>query len=330
VVNESKELVDIRIRITMDGFTPDGGSIAIERVRISPEHLVSIPVRNLSLEPSILRQRHVIPVEAKLDVSDISDEIRKKATTDTRTIVRSVNSLLMDDVAKLASFISSTDSSVRSFALSCLEGAEKLESEDLDRSIFRAVVLFEALHGMSYAYDPNVPFESGTVDDVRFPREILGMLSETDLAFGDCDDSTVLYCSLLESVGVHTALIKQPKHVLMAFKVENMTLEKALGMDLDDGSYIPIDGYAWIPVETTLIGDGFIQAWKSGLERMKAMNGIEDITTTQEAWERYGSVEIEGVFDTPIRYSIPPRNKLLDRVEEALNSQWISKWRGAK
>ena len=46
-------------------------------------------------------------------------------------------------------------------------------------------------------------------------------------AFGDCDDSTALYCSLLESVGIKTALIQLPNHVLMAFDLGTISVKQA-------------------------------------------------------------------------------------------------------
>ena len=146
--------------------------------------------------------------------------------------------------------------------------------------------------------------------------------------FGDCDDSTALFCSLLESVGVHTALIKQPKHVLMAFQLDGLTLERAQEIGLDEKSYIPIGGYVWIPIETTLIKKGFAEAWRAGIKRMKL--GVEDITTVQNAWEKYGSPDVAAVNNWPDTYSLPPKGKLVERIQRDINDPWISRWRGVR
>ena len=328
MVNESKELVEVRVKLFIDGFTPDEGTVAVERVEVLPRHRISVPIGRLLLKENVLKLNRYVPVEARVEVADLSDEMRKKATATAKTVIRSINSLLMDDVAKLASFVSSKDEVVRNFALGSLDLVGDLNREaKLNPALFKAIVLFDALYGMSYASDPNVPFESGTVDEVMFPRQILSM-GKGDRMFGDCDDSTVLLCSLLESVGVHTALIKQPKHVLMAFQLDGLTLERAQEIGLDEESYIPIGGYAWIPVETTLIKEGFAKAWKAGIERMKL--GVEDITTVQNAWEKYGSPDVAAVNNWPDIYSLPPKGKLIERIQRDINDPWISRWRGVR
>ena len=70
------------------------------------------------------------------------------------------------------------------------------------------MVLFEAVkkHGVRYVADPNNPYsrvhqEQSAVDNIQYPAEVLQRKS------GDCDDLTALYCSLLENVGIPTALV---------------------------------------------------------------------------------------------------------------------------
>jgi hypothetical protein len=104
---------------------------------------------------------------------------------------------------------------------------------------------------------------------------------------GDCDDSAVLVCALFEAVGIPTALIQTPKHVLIAFDVGELSMERAQDAALDDVA-IAIDGNAWIPLETTLLSRGFAEAWREGLRQVH--NGIVDSVTTRAAWELYGSV----------------------------------------
>jgi len=250
--------------------------------------------------------------------------MRKKAVHYAKTVIRSVNSIQLDEIAKLAPFITPTDEAVRSFALEALKAAEGLiSSQPFHPDLMKGIVLFDAMYGMRYASDPNVPFKRGTVDEVMFPREIL-----EGKGFGDCDDSVVLYCSLLESVGVHTALIKRPKHVLMAFKLEGMTLEKAQQMRLDESKYIPIDGYVWIPIETTLIGKGFAEAWKAGARQVK--EGVEDVVTVQSAWERFGSVDMGRIWGSPETLPSPDPERLRARIRRDLNDRWVSDWRGMR
>lgn len=45
------------------------------------------------------------------------------------------------------------------------------------------------------------------VDCLKFPRQTL------EYRGGDCDDLSILYCALLESVGIETAFIATPGHI---------------------------------------------------------------------------------------------------------------------
>ena len=65
------------------------------------------------------------------------------------------------------------------------------------------MLLFEALsaHGIQYAADASTPCarirgDRSAVDHVQYPRELL------QSRLGDCDDCTVLYCSLLENLNI--------------------------------------------------------------------------------------------------------------------------------
>jgi len=84
--------------------------------------------------------------------------------------------------------------------------------------LFRGIRVCDALgtYGIAYVEDPDSPIsrvlgKSAVVDTVRFPRTTLLIRS------GDCDDTSALLGSLLESVGVSTAIMTYPGHVFPAF-----------------------------------------------------------------------------------------------------------------
>jgi hypothetical protein len=107
---------------------------------------------------------------------------------------------------------------------------------------------------------------------------------------GDCDDSTALYCSLLESCGIHTALIEQEYHLFMMFDLG----EK---LDIDDEKsrsfeyrMETLDETSWIPVETTMLQQGFAQAWRAASMRMteyEQARKINYISPVSLAWQKY-------------------------------------------
>ena len=88
----------------------------------------------------------------------------------------------------------------------------------LSNRLFRGIRVCDALgsYGITYIEDPDSPISgvlgrAAVVDTVRFPRTTLLIRS------GDCDDTSALLGSLLESVGVGTAIMTSPGHVFLAF-----------------------------------------------------------------------------------------------------------------
>jgi hypothetical protein len=145
--------------------------------------------------------------------------------------------------------------------------------------------------GVSYRSDPNIPYYKD--DYVQFALETLEKKS------GDCDDLFVLYSSLLESIGIHTAIIevrdpeKDIAHLYMMFN-SGVSSENGSIISSNDKRYIIRENKSgkktiWIPVETTLIGQGFDQAWETGamnyLQESILRNGIA------EGWVRVINVE---------------------------------------
>ncbi|MCK5076182.1 MAG: hypothetical protein KAR38_07385, partial [Calditrichia bacterium] len=94
------------------------------------------------------------------------------------------------------------------------------------------------------------------------------------LGTGDCDDLVVLYASLLESLGINTAFIevqdpeKKIAHLYLMFNTD-LSPDEAFKISSNEKKYIIRTGdknqrSVWIPVETTLIEEGFEKAWEMG------------------------------------------------------------------
>jgi hypothetical protein len=112
-----------------------------------------------------------------------------------------------------------------------------------------------------YVADPRA-----SSDRVQFPLETL------DLKGGDCDDLSVAYCALLESVGVPTAFIdfksdSAMNHVAVLINT-GLTPGQASLITMNDKKYFIRKNDSgrdevWIPIETTLLKD-FDSAWETG------------------------------------------------------------------
>jgi tetratricopeptide (TPR) repeat protein len=99
---------------------------------------------------------------------------------------------------------------------------------------------------------------------VSLPRDTLKRIT------GDCDDLTVLFCSLLETVGIETGFITVPGHIYADFNTKAAGA-KYQDISPDRSTMMVIDGEIWIPVEITLVGRGdFLEAWRRGSELWNA------------------------------------------------------------
>jgi hypothetical protein len=132
-------------------------------------------------------------------------------------------------------------------------------------SFYKAKYVFnDFVKELVYVSDPRA-----TTEYVQFPNETV------KLRGGDCDDLSVCYSSLLESVGIETALVDyknndEIRHVTVLFNT-NLTPDDAKLITENDTKYfIRKDengaDEVWIPVETTSLTD-FDSAWETGADK---------------------------------------------------------------
>jgi hypothetical protein len=132
------------------------------------------------------------------------------------------------------------------------------------------------------------------------PRDTLKRIA------GDCDDLTVLFCSLLETVGVDTAYITTPGHIYAAFNTK-VAPQNYRDIHPDRGMMITLNDELWVPVEITMIGtEDFLTAWRTGAEVYAAHDAEpdkRDITVTREAQQVYKAVVLTE-SDLGVQYGI--------------------------
>jgi tetratricopeptide (TPR) repeat protein len=133
------------------------------------------------------------------------------------------------------------------------------------------------------------------MDFLQFPRQTLEYRS------GDCDDLSILYCSLLESVGVETAFMTIPGHIFMAFALP-MAPAQAARSFYRSGLFVEAEGKAWIPVEVTLVQAGFLNAWLRGAQGWYDAGKEARIYPVHAAWTVFEPVGLrleEATLDFP-------------------------------
>ena len=133
--------------------------------------------------------------------------------------------------------------------------------------------------------DPSTPYieyskNKQAVDYLQFPNQTMGFKA------GDCDDLSILYCALLESVGViRTAFITVPEHIFMAFSLD---ISRGIREELLAPEDLIIkEGTAWIPLEVTERKGGFLAAWQLGARqwREQSAKGQAGFFSLADAWK---------------------------------------------
>ncbi len=145
------------------------------------------------------------------------------------------------------------------------------------------------------------------VDDVQYPAELLRSRS------GDCDDTTVLLCALLECAGVSTAFVESPEHLFMMFDTGLPVSEDSYVLPCPREMFVELDGTYWVPLETTMLREGFMQAWRHASEVVAEGDGSVATTTMRTAWSSYAPADFLATgYEPP---SVPDIDSVRTRVE---------------
>jgi hypothetical protein len=206
------------------------------------------------------------------------------------------NAMTWSDDRKPAAFVNAKDVTVLKVAKGVTGYIRDKGPEAMNEKLLTAMGIFSAmdLYGISYVSDPQTTFsertqDKMTVDNLQFPRQTLEYKS------GDCDDLTIMFSALLQSVGVETAFITVPGHIYLAFST-GLT-EKAAAKSFSGSSELIIrDGVVWIPVEVTERRGGFMKAWTEGARewREAVADGSAGFIPLSTAWQEYEPVQLPG------------------------------------
>lgn len=205
------------------------------------------------------------------------------------------NAMTWDDDRKAAAFITAKNPEVLQFAKGVAGYVREKGNKAVNLNFRIALGLFEALriHGLRYVVDPQTPYaklsgEELSIDYLQFPAQTLGYKA------GDCDDLSILYCALLESTGIETAFVTVPGHIFASFSL-GLTMAEAEKMGFEPNRLIDLHGDAWIPVEVTLVQDGFLKAWEWGAMQWNQFtpSGTAGFFPVHEAWELYRPVGLQ-------------------------------------
>ena len=296
---ENGSIKNVRISLLVKQFM-DGPKLCASIPEIAKGEEIRVPL------VALFAERILTITEGSKASADIIVEYEYMGTdlvkTETATIqMYDRNAMTWDDDRKAASFVTAKDPVILRFAKS-IAGETRSSGYNAINTNFRiGMGLFQALslYGLNYVIDPKTPYEDFSknkfsLDYLQFPSQTLTYKA------GDCDDLSILYSALLKSVGIEAAFITIPGHIYVAFSLE-MDPEEAERTFLNTDDLIFENDNTWIPVEITMVNEGFLKAWKKGAAEWISAEGQRGFFPIDAAWKVYKPVGSPGgdVVDAP-------------------------------
>jgi len=234
------------------------------------------------------------------------------------------NTIRWDKKERFASFVTPNDPPVIDFARgAAVPFGDAHRGAPLPNAIISAWSVFSGLgtYGISYVPRPNNPYDrvsldSSTVDTLQFARETLSRKS------GDCADVVALLASALESLTVTTCALDAPGHLFLMFDTGE-TQKEVLG--LPENMVVAYAGSYWIPIEATMLGSPFLEAWKQGAaeyQKWSAQGKLHPIDIHM-AWRTFEPVtlpEVASGAKAPAREAI--EEKFLPDWKALVDLKW--------
>lgn len=267
----------------------------------------------------ILTTTETTSVQARIIVDYLFGDTRLTAERTETLDVQSRNQMTWDDDRRAAAFVTAGDPTVQRFSRNVTALTRSLGNVAVNERLRSAMAIHEALnlYGLEYVIDPDSSYielsqNENALDYLQFPVQTM------DFRAGDCDDLSILYCSLFESIGIPTAFVTIPGHIFMAIDL-GMSEEEARRTFAKPEDLIYRDGSAWLPIETTVTGQSFVRAWDTGAKqyRENAPNNNVGFFPVREAWRVYSPT---GFSSQPLDRPLPDDAQVASRFQATLTA----------
>ena len=226
--------------------------------------------------------------------------------------IYSKNSISWNRPNQAGAFITFKDAAVENFSRNVI-GQVKFDAAtqfpNASRNMVNAMKIWDAVRSfnINYVSDPWIVAEGDVLDEIQFPRQTLAKKA------GDCDDSSVLLAACLENLGIRTILIGTADHVFIMFD-SGVNKKNASRVSLNERDYVVYENSVWIPLETTIIGKPFADAWSmgaSGYYKTADAKGKMDLIDIRKAWEVSPPSNLAGNESVAATPAAPEIEKLL-------------------
>jgi hypothetical protein len=259
--------------------------------RLGKGESTEVPVTALFNE-SMLDLTENINANARVLINYRSLGALKQADIPLPIPIHNRNAFVWDDDQRAASFVSARDPAAMRFARYVESAVASGLKPGIPRNVQYALGLFEALnvYGIKYLVDPASSYiqmseDSSEFDTLYYPYQTLLYRG------GDCDDLSILFCSMLEVLKIDTAFITIPGHIYMAF---DSGLSEADARRFSPDGFIYHEGRAWFPLEITIPAEGFYRAWRVGAREWANAGNEARLYPMHESWASYQPVNVPG------------------------------------
>ena len=295
VKNTGREpLEDITIRLFVHGY------MDVERAVSDPFDLSRREERKLGIK-ALFNNQLLDITESTVATAELGVEYSKNGKEFSTTIPLSLRildrtAINWEDDRRIAAFVTAKDPAVLRISRTVAGITSETRTTAIDDALRKAMGMYCAMDllGLKYVVDPRTPYEdyadtSNAVDFLQFPRQTL------EYHGGDCDDLSILFCALLESVGVETGFITVPGHIFPTFQVAPSLASSSPGSFSRRGFIEQNDAF-WLPIEITALNQGFLHAWGEGTKQWRehAPGGRAQLQPTHRAWKEYEPVGLPG------------------------------------
>lgn len=313
VNSEAADIYDIRVSVFIKSYM-DSPKTYSAAAKLYKGQSIELPLHAL-FNQNVLGVTEGTKASMDIEISYRrgKDELQKRQTVGLEVLYR--NALSWDDDRKAASFVTAKDPIILAYSKNIAGSVREGDPSGFNLPFRQAMALFESLsiYGMNYVIDPASSYASLSanalaLDYLQFPSQSLSYHA------GDCDDLSVLYCALLEASGIETAFITVPGHIYAAFN-PGIAPDQASRYFQHADDYLVKDGRLWIPLEITMIHDGFIKAWQEGSRQWREALPKDQaaLYPVREAWRLFeptASIEDARVIN-------PDRGRIMARYEES-------------
>ena len=313
---EKQSIQDVSVSFFQNGYM-DSPTLASTLPEMKGGETVTIPLL-ASFSSEIFSIEGITPLTGEVIITYTSGGRAAEQKQSVSYDLHDKTALTWDDDRKVAAFITPADSALRNYTSFIRQACKEETVPGFSSRLQEAMQIYNALAliGCLYQVDPRSPFTEVqenpmVVDSISLPRDTLNRIT------GDCDDLTVLYCSLAETVGIESGFITVPGHIFAVLNtgVDAREFER---VHPDRSMTVPIDGTLWVPVEITMIGkEGFLEAWRKGIEEYRMFDEEPDkrgFYITREAQREYRPVGLKET-DLGLQYGDPAQLSQLFRQD---------------